>query len=103
MAREYVPINGNMVVRVQKQKASEGGILLPENASSTRDRLRRGTIEAVSIPWVTEHGVALESNLDVGDRVVFTVHADVLEDDKESTVYAVNDAEIIAIEKEVAK
>jgi len=103
MAREYVPINGNMVVRVQKQKTSEGGILLPENTTSTRDKLHRGVVEAVSIPWATDHGVNFKSTLNVGDRVVFTVHADVLEDDKESTLYAVNDAEIIAIEKEVAK
>lgn len=103
MATRYAPLNGNVVVRVVKEEKSAGGIVLPEASRGTRDRVLRGVVEATGYPRVTKHGATIESRVRRGDIVMFTKHADILEEDSGSTLYAVNDQEIITIIEEAAK
>jgi co-chaperonin GroES (HSP10) len=105
MASKYLPHNGYIVVRVQKQKKTGGGIVLPEG-HGRGDKLLRGVVEAVGRPRKSDFGIVLESGIRVDDRVVFTTYTQPLEEDADSILYAANQDDVIAFQvnpEEVAK
>lgn len=62
------PIAGNLLVKPDPpEKVTKGGIVIPQNAAK---KLQTGVVLAISRGRVTDHGVLIEHEVRVGDRIL---------------------------------
>ena len=72
-ARNLKAISGNVVVKDdKKEEISSGGIVLPDNAESSR--VLRGTVLDVP-PFLLEDGRWMDPPISRGDKVIYPQHA----------------------------
>lgn len=75
MAEQLIPVPGRLVVEEEKlPEKSEGGIILPIDAENS-NRPLRGTVIAIGGNTRDINGVYIESNLKIGDKIVFGKYA----------------------------
>lgn len=90
----YRPLNDRIVIRpAPREEQTATGILLPDTG---KERPERGTVVAVGPGRVSDEGVRMPVNVEVGDEVLFAKYAGQEIGDylvvKEADVYGVFEA-----------
>lgn len=66
------PVGNNILVRIEKDEKTKGGIIIPEEAHGDPEI---GTVVAVGGGRLTDRGVRIPSAVKIGDRVIFSKYA----------------------------
>ncbi len=85
------PIGKSILVKVEIQKQTQGGIIVPEVAQQSRQK--------IAIPEVVALGQDVTQPIQVGDKLILSPSAraaEVLSEDAEK-FYIVNEAEVLGV------